>query len=332
MTGIDKPILLGGQRYRLREVTADDAPAVLSLFETVFGERPPDGWYAWKYGETGLRGRALGLWDEDGALVAHYAGFPRRLLWHGQPVDALQIGDVMVAREKRGLLTRRGPFFQVAVAFFAQWVGTDRPFALAFGFPNERAIRLGVRLGLYQDLGSVKNLRWPARMQRHSWLWHSREIFPDDADFESRIDTGWQEMQRNMSNRVLGVRNAAYLRARYINRPGITHHFIHVARRGYGPAAVAVARPAGTTLRWLDFIGPRSALAATAAALQGLAARLGLEQVETWASSAAQVDLLASGAEVAETAAYFALALVSVCPDETLGNKGWWLAGDTDFL
>ena len=332
MTGIDKPILLGGQRYRLREVTADDAPAVLSLFETVFGERPPDGWYAWKYGETGLNGRAIGLWDGDGVLIAHNAGFPRQLLWHGRPVDSLQVGDVMVAREKRGLLTRRGPFFQVTVALYAQWVGMDRPFALAFGFTHERVIRLSARIGLYQDLGSVKNLLWPARMQRHSWLWHSREIFPDDADFDSLIDTGWQEMQRDMPNRVLGVRNAAYLRARYINRPGITHHFIHVARRGYGPAAVAVARPAGTTLRWLDFIGPRSALGATAAALQRLAARLGLEQVETWASSAAQVDLLASGAEVAGTAAYFALAPVSVCPDETLGSSGWWLAGDTDFL
>jgi hypothetical protein len=274
----------------------------------------------------------LGLWDEDGALVAHYAGFPRRLLWHGQPVDALQIGDVMVAREERALFIRRGPFFQVCAAFFEAWVGTDKPYALAFGFPNERHLRLGVRLGLYRNLGFIDTFSWLAGTRGLPWTWRATALNPDCPTFEQVVTQAWQWQAAENCSGVLGVRDSAYLRARYMNRPGITHHLIHVARRGYGPAAVAVARPAGTTLRWLDFIGPRSALAATAAALQRLAARLGLEQVETWASSAAQVDMLASGAEVAGTAAHFALAPVSVCPDETLGSRGWWLAGDTDFL
>jgi len=147
---------IGNARYVLREVGPADTAGVLALFSRAFGTVPPAGWHAWKYGSEGLQGRAMGLWADDGRLVAHYAGFPRRMLWHGNPVEAIQIGDVMVAPEVRGLLSRRGPFFQVCSAFFDQWVGPGRSFALAFGFPSDRAIRLGMALGeAAGDLGEA---------------------------------------------------------------------------------------------------------------------------------------------------------------------------------
>ena len=332
MSGIDQTITLAGRAYRLREIAAEDAPAVLALFKEVFGERPPEGWYAWKYGAAGLDGRALGLWDEDGRLVAHYAGFPRRLLWHGRPVAGIQIGDVMVAPHERGRLMRQGPFFCVCQTFYQHWIGADKAFTVSYGFPNARHMRLGVHLGFYQDRGSVHSWVWPAQAQRLSWFWRVREVQPSDPGFDAWIDAAWLALQRAMPDRVLGVRDAAHLRARFVARPGVAYRFFQVSRRGFGPGAVAVLRADGETLRWLDFIGPLNAFAVTAQAIQGVAADWGLLRVETWAAGAASDALRTAGGRLSGEAARFALARPSHCPDETLATAGWWLAGDTDFL
>jgi hypothetical protein len=139
-------------------------------------------------------------------------------------------------------------------------------------------------------------------------------------------------MARECADRVLGVRDVAYVRARFVARPGGDYHFLRVWRRLSGPAAIAVLRIAATTMRWLDFIGPRSALTATTAAVRTAAARAGASRVEMWASPAVASALAQTGAASADSGAFLALARASVCPDDTLATSGWWMGGDTDFL
>lgn len=328
---LSRPCRIGDALFSLREVGAGETAAVLALFARVFGYAPPPGWYEWKYGASGLQGRAMGLWAEDGRLVAHYAGFPRSVLWQGRSIEAIQIGDVMVAPELRGILSRRGPFFQVCDAFFGKWVGSGRPFSLAFGFPNARAMRLGVALGLYRDLGPIHRLVWPAGRLRLPLGWRVTEIEPGCATFTRLAEFAWQRMAKERRLEVIGLRDAAHWRTRFAARPATPYLFLAL-RRPFGSPALVILRQEGEIVRWLDFAGPRAALPAAVAAARRFAAAAGASRVEAWASRAAFDELTGCEAQEAGPAAHYAVALASSCPIDTLAQSGWWLAGDTDFL
>lgn len=327
----DLAVRLGGGDYILRPVGHADAQAVGGLFTEVFGQTPPEGWYSWKYGPHGLKGFAMGLWDGEARLIAHYAAFPRTLIWRGRRVAAVQIGDVMVAPRARGLLTRRGPFFHVCSALFERWVGSHRPYALAYGFPNERHLRLGVRLALYHDLGAIVRLAWSAEetiASASGWVIEDLEQGLPGA----LVERAWRWMRGDFGNEVVGERDAGYLAARFEHRPGIQHRYLVVRRRWSRQSAVAVWRVEEGSLRWLDYVGPRALLPVVANSLRQRAHALGLSAVETWASPRARAELLITGAVETGPVARFALAQTSDGMDGSLAQAGWWLAGDTDFL
>lgn len=322
---------IGARELRIGTLGPGDGAQVERLFARAFGRAPEAGWHAWKYGV--LAGSAVGLWDETGELVAHYAGFPRSLLWQGRPLSAIQIGDVMVAPEMRGLLTRRGPFFQVCSRFFADRVGAGREFALAYGFPNERAIRLGTALGLYHDLDHIHRLVWPARPARLpldlAWL-------PLDADdgLERHVAAAWEEMRSDLGDHVLGLRDTAYVTRRFLRRPGGDYRFFRLRRRLSGKtAAVAVLRLAPGRAELIDLIGPRKALNRAARAAAAEAGRAGAAHLEGWGSAAVAAALRESGAVRSGEAAHFAVARASRIACESLAAaRWWWLGGDSDFL
>ncbi|MCX7897487.1 MAG: GNAT family N-acetyltransferase [Rhodocyclaceae bacterium] len=318
--------------FSLKEFGPEQAGQVLALFHRAFAETPPRGWYEWKYGAEGLQGRAFGLYDAHGHLLAHYAGFPRRLFWQGEVVEAMQIGDVMTAPEARASLTRHGPFYHVCTAFFAHWVGHGKPFRLAFGFPHARAIRLGMRLGLYREIGAMSRFVWPAARIRLAWPWQAEvlDTFDDAlADFTLRA---WAQMTREQTQSILGQRDAAFLLSRYAKRPAVEHRYLLVRRAWPPRQGLAVFRVIDGRLRWLDYIGPRAALAPTVTALRSAAWQLNLPEVETWCGGLAKAALLPTSPLDAGPVAHIALAKASTCPAEAFAKAGWWLAGDTDFL
>ena len=99
---------------------------------------------------------------EDDEIVAYFGGMERRILFNGVPVTAFQSGDSMVAREHRGTLSKRGPFFLSVAAFQDRYLGNGRPYLISYGFPNERAMRLAERLGMYTQIGALFEIYWPA--------------------------------------------------------------------------------------------------------------------------------------------------------------------------
>lgn len=329
---IDEVVTIAGRHYRLRSVTPEDAEAVAGLFRHVFGETPPPGWFDWKYSAVGLDGRALGLWSDTEKLVAHVGGFPRQIFWRGKSVTGLQIGDVMVAPQERGWLTRHGPFFHVCDRFYRHWIGADKPFKVSFGFPNARHMRLGIHLGLYSDLGAVERWVWSARRRRMPLWWRTEEIHPSETKFALHIASAWQAMQRGMPSKVFGSRNITHVHQRFLLRPGVTHRFFRVAMRGFGPQGVAVLRTEGQCWRWLDFIGPTKLLPIAARAVQAFAASGGASWIEIWALASARGAFERLGADFGGEVARFALVHPSSCPDDGLAKDGWYWSGDTDFL
>jgi len=326
--------VLGGTEYRIAPIGRDDRASVERLFVEVFGDTPPEGWWSWKYGQEGLGGQASGLWSPEGQLIAHYAGFPRVLEWQGASMSAIQIGDVMVAPKARGLLTRRGPFFQVCSRFFDHWVGEGRAFELAFGFPNERAQKLGRTLSLYHDLGVLDQLSWAAVDGPLPWLWHAVPLDVDTVGFDRAADEAWVAMAADMTGHVLGVRDASYLRARFGRRPAARYRMYALRRRfGRQVHAVLVLRFDAAGAEWLDFIGSRAMLPLAARVAGILTARAGASRLFALASRAVSDALAASGADITPSAAHFAIARLSTPDADALARaRWWWMGGDTDFL
>ncbi|MBZ0092873.1 MAG: GNAT family N-acetyltransferase, partial [Sulfuricellaceae bacterium] len=237
--GEGKECRIGSHRFRISALGVEDETEVRRLFAKVFGQTHDERWFDWKYGQG--RGEAVGLWDDSGCLVAHYAGIPRTLLWHGVPVKAVQIGDVMVAPQVRGLMTRKGPFFQVCTRFFGSRVGEGKNYRLAFGFPSKRHVQLGEMLGLYHNAGKILQLRWAVRAERLAPWWNWSPLVENRATLEQQVAGVWAAMARDFGDFVLGVRDIDYLRWRFLDRPDRQYRLFCLRRWPMGDTVAVVA-------------------------------------------------------------------------------------------
>lgn len=321
---------IGNHHFRIGSLDVKNEPEVLRLFAGAFGQTHDARWYDWKYSRG--RGEAVGLWNESGHLVAHYAGFPRTLLWHGELMKAVQIGDVMVAPQVRGVMTRKGPLFQVCSRFFGSRVGEGKAYQLAFGFPNQRHVQLGVTLGLYHNAGKIHLLRWAARSKRLPPWWRWSPLVENSAALQ-QVAKVWPAMARDMGDCVLGVRDMDYLRWRFLDRPDRQYRLFLLRRWPMGgAAAVAVMRFAESGAELLDVIGSRKTFGMVIQAATDEAARAGMAELTAWASPAAAAAL-GTGAMMTESGASLAVARASaLTADKVATARWWWLGGDTDFL
>jgi hypothetical protein len=324
---------IAGQQVVVREVAPHDRDELVRLHVEVFGPGAGDAWHDWKYGQG--RGLGIGVWHE-GRLIAHCGGLPRTLWFGGRARAAVQIGDVMVHPQWRGVLTRRGPFFHASAAFYETHVGPGA-FDLAFGFPNERHLRLGERTGLVWDAGVVHSLEWDcgaAPPQRPGFGWRAATLAWDAPGFDDTIDKCWQAMHAAQGDLVLGQRDAAYVRWRYPQRPG--QHYQAIALRRWWsaePVGVAIVDLDAAPARWLDWIGPPALLPTALRACLAHAHRGGATRLSLWATPAVRESLADSGVLHTATTAWLGVARRSlIAPEELSGLRWWLLGGDTDFL
>ncbi len=342
-------VRVGEFALTLQGVVPGDMAAVLALHTRVFGPQVDARWFVWKYGSAAQQGRgqAVGAWHGS-ELIAYCGGLPRTLWQQGQSRRGLQIGDVMVHPDWRGILTRRGPFFHVSRRFYESRLGAaqDRPFQLGFGFPNERHLRLAVKLGLLRDAGAIEALHWntaPAATLCLPWNWRWQALLPTDAQFDRTINTAWQSMLAQAGGLTLGQRDAAYLRWRYVDRPAsvglsagapVRYRFFTLRRPwSTRSAGVAVLDLRSTSAHWLDWVGPLELLPLASRACRLEAARAGASGLTAWASAAVAQQLEHSGIARREVCARLGIPEASSLGPQDVPESGWWLmGGDTDFL
>jgi GNAT superfamily N-acetyltransferase len=126
--------------YRIRESEPSDMDGFLTLYETVFGERPSESWVEWRYGGPYADGVRMVVAERDGELVGAEPFISLEMGAGAQRLPALQPADAMVHPEHRrnGLLTR---MTEHAIDAFANGDG------FFFNFPNEGAEEAFLRLG-----------------------------------------------------------------------------------------------------------------------------------------------------------------------------------------
>ncbi|HVZ46402.1 MAG TPA: GNAT family N-acetyltransferase [Ramlibacter sp.] len=330
---VPRRIDIAGHAFELRDLVPDDAAALVALHRRVFGEGASDAWYEWKYVRGG--GFGTGMWHE-GQLVAHCAGLPRALRVRGESRSGIQIGDVMVTPEWRGILTRRGPFFHVSQAFYDAHVGAGREHTIAFGFPSDRHLRLAVKSKLLHDGGPVHGLTWNLATARPQlgWRWAAVPLDERDARFDATVERAWRRMLAACGGQVLGERTTAYVRWRFFERPGRTYRAIALRDRWLGGAAgVAILDLTGEAAQWLDWIGRPVDLPPAWAACAQAAQRAGAKRLTMWASPAVAQSLTPTRIEHTAVAAWIGIPCRSDIAESDLARLDWWLTGgDTDFL
>lgn len=318
------------RRRLVRLALPQDESALLALFSRAFGHDMPQALWRWKYAGQPSAGM---LAEHEGQPVAFYGGMPRDIRYFGHAERAVQIGDVMVAPDERGML-RSGAFFQVASTFLEQTIGYDKPFLLGFGFPTRKALKLAERLGLYATVGAVEELSWHASPGRPSFRLRSRLLGPDaTAGMQGKVNALWQAMAGSLQAFIVGVRDWAWLVQRYLAHPTIHYEVRLIEHRWTGkPLAVVILRFVDNGVELMDVIGNPAEFPAAIGWIRRYAGRRGLSQVKFWITTGCSAYFAGTHATSTALDLRIPCNVWSPGPAPESINGRWWLtAGDTDF-
>ncbi len=318
------------QAYKILPAVSKDSEKIRSLFTRIFSQPLTSEYHAWKY----VRGRAMLAWQES-KLVGHYGGMERDILYRGRLEIAVQIGDVMVAREHR---LRKGPFWLMAKAFADMYVGDCAPFLLSFGFPNQRAMKLGRLLGLYAQVDSmVQVIAGVPVVGIPSPFLRLLELDAESLSFHSSaVDALWQEMAACFDDSLIGLRDAGYLRRRYLEHPNMTYRIIAVVQRISGRfiGVIVVREGEGNDMLLMDILAPPGDLATCLRQATRIAGLSGKKRLVFWLTRSMAERYCSSSRYLVEQSD-ISVPMISCTPGPLPEDvkKRWWLtAGDMDFF
>ncbi|SEP89119.1 Acetyltransferase (GNAT) domain-containing protein [Ectothiorhodospira magna] len=281
--------------YRPR--THEDTPALLALFQRVFGHQAEPAWWHWKYQDAALP-LTLGQVAQTpaGALVAHVGlyGWPARLP-DGLQVLA-QVCDVMVDGPVRGGL--KGGVYDALMAGFCAQVQQRHPQALTFGFPGNRSLPLGRRLGFYHPWYEVLDQELPALTPPRRPTWHRLEAIPMS---DQALDQVAAQAAGATGHGL--IHSPAYLDWRYRRHPA-RHYRLCRLETPLGGRGWCMVQALPDHLRVMEWWGREPDLPRLLTLVRHQAAREGLPVVRYWAPPASTVTTgstaLPTGATVVE--------------------------------
>jgi hypothetical protein len=314
--------------WQCRWVTGKDQAALLSLFSSAFGQVMPASMWTWKY--AGLSHQGV-LAHVNGKVIAYYGGIPRSLWLHGQELPAVQICDVMVAPEMRGILTRRGAFACTAETFLKAQTGINKPYRLAFGFPSQRAARLGETLRLYARGDTLLEAVWtthsPVRLP--FWL----KVQPLQSCNEAIFGKLWQDMKLSLDDTLLPQKDASFFRWRYLEHPEHIYQVYIVSWRYFNmPFGILVLRDHGPNhgMELMDLLGPPKALGELLKAAQTIAAEMSRQRLFSWITPFILSMLPSPSAQSEITGVYIDPPALTEMANH-IQEHCWFMGGDTDF-
>jgi hypothetical protein len=312
----------------LRWLTHADFESWHLLFQTCFKHTMSLEQWHWKYRDAQRVG--IGAFHGN-QLIAFYGGMPRKLLWQGQHMSGIQIGDVMVHPNFRASLRRTGPFQMVASTFLEQNLSEGGFYDLGFGFPNQRAFQVAQRLGLYRAVDEVVQISWEATRNSFSpWFYL---IQGDAQTFLPSLDRIWMQMQTDFHQSLLGTRDKAYLQERYINGSHASYEWIGLrSRLTRQIVCIAICRVRPEGLEILDLLGSKQRFAAMLKLIRGSAQAQVSRTIFMWVTQSHQ-HIFANTQE--------RITPIDICVPTNAWKprsapqppaNSWWLTGgDADF-
>ncbi|GEM_PF-125159 len=309
---------------------------IASLFEASFGVKfDPELWH-WKY--TLGEGVCVVARAEPGAaIVSHYGGAPRQIEYFGDSTWAIQPCDVMVLPEVRRQYGRNSLFFKTAATFLEREIGNTVNHLLGFGFPNQKAMNIALRLGLYEKTDDFVEIQFPAAGGEESAHFvASADI--SGQDHRDEIDCLWEAMRLRYGEAIIGVRHSTYIDYRYFDHP--------FARRGHyrqyflrdkstGAArAFFVLKPHEQDQLLMDLVCATDAMPAMLAAINRFVGEQSdVGRLKFWLTREWQKRLQLPDVTVQELGIEIPCNSWNPGPSAGILYGAWWLtAGDMDFV
>lgn len=251
-----------------------------ALFQKVFRHRLDSQLADYRYAPGS--GDSIGLVGADGCVIAHCGITYRNWMAAGKLVAGAQLGDLMVAPEARDVLARKKlPFYRVMEGALKRLVSREsNPWV--YGFPSDRAMRVGERLGLFDEVDQIHEITWgvssiPLRAsERHKW----------SSRLAGAISLLWRSMAKDLRQTLVGVRDAAYFKRRYFDHP-VHHYRAFVIQSWIGRVqAVFVLRSHGDRVELMDWVAPVAAAGEVIEQARRAAAQLGGKELFVWTGRA----------------------------------------------
>src|SRR5436305_363082 len=213
----------------IRRYEAGDEQQILDLFARSFhAPRSLESW-RWKYeNDPWGRERISLAFDETGALIGHYAGYPMPFVIDGRRAIANQIGDTMTEKSIRHV--GRGPtsiLGRTALHFYEHFAAEKVAFNYGFNVANIQKFSLRfLRSDRVEPVTyRVARALQPANRFRRWALGYQLELVRETTaewdDFFARVAPSY---------RFLVERNAAYVRWRYLQCPGVPYIVVAIRK------------------------------------------------------------------------------------------------------
>jgi len=321
--------------YALAEYAAIDSfdpLEIKDLFEKSFdAEFNLDVWQ-WKY-ELGEGKCVVARASKDGNIVSHYGGAPRQIQYFGESNTAIQVCDVMVLPEIRRQYGKSSLFFKTAATFLEREIGNTVNHLLGFGFPNQKAMNIALRLGLYEKTDDFVELVFPRAESPES---NDKQLIPVDISnqqHQSEIDELWEGMKQGMVEGIVGDRHWRYIKYRYFDHPfaQTNQYRCCIVRDSAGaPVAFVVLKEHEQRLLIMDLICPAVRMKQV---ILDLGQLLSDSELKLWITHG-WIDSVRT-----DTAIENKLGIEIPCnfwnpgPSSKILYGAWWLtAGDMDFM
>ena len=206
--------------YEIRHYRPGDETRILETFNAVFSEGNPDyvprtleQWY-WEFRDNPAGNQIVLAVAPDGRVICQYCCLPYFVNLRGERVKAgCGIDSFLDPGYRRGL-KREGVFLRVARTYFRE-IGVHPITAFGYGFPNEKAYRVGVRMLKYHEIRKPQTTLFRNLWER-----------TDDADVGGasrgqvsleEVDRFGEEFDRFWEALMPGFPMATWRDARYLN-------------------------------------------------------------------------------------------------------------------
>ncbi|MCP5325072.1 MAG: GNAT family N-acetyltransferase [Oceanospirillaceae bacterium] len=300
------------------------ATSARGLFGTVFGHGINEKFWAWKYGSS--NGRFSVLVVSQGRVVGYDGGIPRMLRLNGCERLAVQSADVAVSDAQRGFY-RSGVFNRLSRLFVANAFEQGADFL--YGFPHGRAMKLGMRTGVYEYGGAIYDCVTTGELDGPALNCLS---VPRDVTADSVSEDIYHNCLRRFEASLdeLGMaclkRDFAYFKSRYLFHPEYCYRVLVFAELN----ALLVVKQEGSYLRVMDFIGDVRFFQQILGATHQYLLSTGKTGLMFWILDAWRFLIdAAQWVSVNDSSAAFAWRSKT---QVSLSQKIWISCGDTDFM
>ena len=314
----------------VRRLDSSELDRLQPLFERVFKHPISLELLQWKYAKG--RGESWTAWQARNTTPFLHCGlFFRNVLLCGEPIRAAQLVDLMAGPKHTGLSREQSPFTVLMRQMLDCLPSPDNRDGVAFGFPSDRAMRLGEHSGISYAVDRWLELEFHrTKVKSGSRIRPWRPDLTSDLALANRL---WREMAHDFVDFSLGVHDSEHLIHRYIERPEKKYSLCVIESRWLRlPIGIAVVGSGQTHQEILDIIGRWEDMPEIILALQrwqlekqGPSLKLMLtshfaQQLEPYANQCSETQ--------------FRIMANPRTPEVTLSklrNRWWLTGGDTDY-